>query len=142
MRQPVEPRMNVAERVAGLRRFTLEFRLALFVLVAAPFIAFATLGVFAAERIPFAAEPVPFTAAFFTLSAFVMSVVVLVTAFLTARAARTLVHEFVVVQGQCRLVVLFVIVRFDDVVEPLADRHAGAARGRARSLTRLGAQAS
>jgi hypothetical protein len=56
----------------------------------------------------------------------------------TPAAARPLV--LFVVEKQCRLVVF--IVGLDDIVEPLADRHAGAARGRACSLTRIGAQAS
>ena len=59
------------------------------------------------------------------------------------RAARPLVVVFVVIIGeQRRLVVVLFVVRFDDVIEPFADRHAGSPRCRAHGFPRLGAQAS
>jgi hypothetical protein len=128
MREPIEPRVNFVELGAGALGFPVEFGPALIAMVAAARIAFA------AAFVALAGVLIALMSAFTAVATVLASVL--------ARAARPFVLKLVVfIEKRRRLVVVFVV-GLNDVVEPLADRLAGAARGRARGLACFGAQAS
>jgi hypothetical protein len=137
MRKLVEPGVNLVQRDAGVRRFVIEFALPLFAYFAAGIGGTARLFAARLARRFLSCQPVirlvvKILRRLFAFFAPGNRQTALLAAAMAARMTCGLFFYFrlfnfgffVEIGEQCRLFVIGLIVRFDNIIEPLADGHA------------------